>query len=620
MNHFCKVLVLNFLILNTVSAQTIFDVEIDVPENYAPKEVIMPPSPLNTQILFIGGIDSVATNATYGNEAGFATAKEWHDFIGFTSDESGESLGWVSVNHERIIKDERLGDGGGMTVFKITATENDSIKIIEQTLEDGRTGHFFNVDFVNTVGETGMNCGGINTSDGRVWTAEEWFRVCNTGCGSSGIAVLDSDGNIINGLADTMDFTIKDSGIEFADGTTLAKYQNFNWMVEIDPKQATAIRKQYNWGRQPFEGGVIMPDNKTVYFGPDATPAFFSKFVANEAGDFTKGNLYLYKADADEKWIAVNNDMDAMININNLAAEANATMYNRLEWVTYSEQTGKVYFAETGRDNPGSRWADEAESGATHAAHHIARAAAQNLETPSDSNYYDYYGRVLQFDPETDEFSVLIEGGPYINEADSVTPPDYPTKHLSNPDGLSTATIDGQDFLIIQEDLNGSSYGRVPAGITNRMCEVYLLNLAIANPTIDDLIRLMVVPAGAEVTGARFLPDGNTLLINSQHPKTDNPYPYNHSITMAVTGFKNVKLTSLEDFQIDQYANALQIFPNPTTRVVQFNKIADIALFDSTGKRVKVLRNTNEIDVSHLEKGVYYIQTSTLEIRKLLIQ
>lgn len=45
-------------------------------------------------------------------------------------------------------------------------------------------------------------------------------------------------------------------------------------MTEIDPRQAVAIRKQYNWGRQAFEGGVVMPDNQTVYLSVDATPAF----------------------------------------------------------------------------------------------------------------------------------------------------------------------------------------------------------------------------------------------------------------------------------------------------------------------------------------------------------
>lgn len=602
-----------------LSAQTIFDIEIEVPEGYAPTEVVMPVSLLRSQILFIGGVDSVATNATYGNKNGFAVAKEWHDFIGFTPDESGESLGWVSVNHERLQQDRRLGDGGGMTVFKIASTENDSIKVLEQTIEDGRTGHFFNVDFVNTVGETGMNCGGINTADGRVWTAEEWFRRCNTNCGNNAISYLDSFGNIMDGLTDTADFTIKNSGIDFAEETTLPKYQNFNWMVEIDVKNAKAIRKQYNWGRQPFEGGVILPDNKTVYFGADATPTFLTKFVADKAGDFTKGTLYIYNADREDKWTVVENTMEAMTNLDSLVVEAEATMYNRFEWLCYSNQTGKVYFSETGRDLPYSRWFDEAEKGLLPAQHHLKRAKEQGLESALNSTYNDFYGRILEFDPTTETFSVLLEGGPFINQLDSIAEQDYPNQHLSNPDGLTIATINQQDFLIIQEDLNGLSYGRVPAGISNRMCEVYLLDLSIEEPTIDDLIRLMIVSAGGEVTGARFLPDGNTLLINTQHPYASNPYPYNHSLTMAITGFDTFNITNLQEHHFTAN-DALQIYPNPATRLVQFNKRVDIALFNATGKRIKVVRNTNKLAVDELQAGVYYLQTEDREIRKLIIQ
>lgn len=276
------------LATTTVSAQIGFDPEIEF--DTVPTTVLVPPSPIQSQVVFIGGHDSVQTTATYGNPAGAQVAKQWHDFIGFTpeTDPSSPDLGWISINHERVDRDSLIGDGGGMTVFKIRRDgDTDSIIVVPQTLPDGRQGMFFNVDFVNTVGETGMNCGGIvSEADGRIWTAEEWWRYSNAHIYDGG-----------NGVLDTIDFTINGSGIPMADGVTIKKYQNFNWMVEIDPKEAKAIRKQYNWGRQPFEGGVVMPDNKTVYTGADATPGIFSKFVADTPGDFTAGKLYAYRED-----------------------------------------------------------------------------------------------------------------------------------------------------------------------------------------------------------------------------------------------------------------------------------------------------------------------------------
>jgi len=352
----------SFAVFSAAQAQIKFDPSIDT--TWDPQVAVLPASPLKSQVLFIGGHDKVQTPPTYGNAAGTALAKQWHDFIGFTPDNSSNDLGWVSVNHEMVVRNDSIGDGGGMTVFKIAREPNtDSLIIVTQTLNDGRTGEFFAVDFAHTTGETGMNCGGITAPDGRIWTAEEWFRSGNT-------SIADRD---------TSDFTIgtgtangqsAPAGFPGFNGQTIKKYQNYNYMVEIDPKEATAIRKQYNWGRQPFEGGAVMPDNKTVYLGADNTPGYFTKFVANTAGDFTSGKTYVYKHDANgSKWVEIDNtDLNKMLNFTMEATLGGATMFNRLEWVT--EINGKIYFTETGRSNPGRRWDDFSAAGARHSTRH----------------------------------------------------------------------------------------------------------------------------------------------------------------------------------------------------------------------------------------------------------
>ena len=189
--------------------------------------------------------------------------------------------------------------------------------------------------------------------------------------------------------------------------------------------------------------------------------------------------------------------------------------------------------------------------------------------------------------------------------------------------------IDGKKFLVIQEDLNGTSRGRVPAGVTNPLCEVYLLDLSIQNPTIDDLIRLTAVPAGAEVTGAIQTPDGKSLLINSQHPNTDNPFPWNHSLTFAIHGFDKVKYANLQnrsalvvdpEMPVSNPAGSFTLYPNPTTRTVFLNKVTDVAIYDNSGRRVLVKRNTTEVDVFHLNPGIYYVQNAEGETLKLQIQ
>lgn len=569
--------------------------------------VLVPESLIQKQVIFIGGVDEVQTTDTYGNPAGSFPAKQWHDFIGFTPDEGSSDLGWISVNHEMISSDDNIGDGGGMTVFKIRRNAaTDSIEIVSQTLSDGRTGEFFNIDFANTVGETGMNCGGIQSeADGRIWTAEEWFQSSN--------AAIYSDGS---GIRDTSDFTISGSGIAMADGETIKKVQNMNYMVEIDPREAVAVRKQYNWGRQPFEGGVVMPDNKTVYLGADNTPGILSKFVADAAGDFTEGTTYFYKEDAPGKWVEIDNsDLDVMLHFQDHAIEAGATMFNRLEWVAYDEIGGKVYITETGRDNPAGSWNDEAEDGGLFAAHHIARASAQGVTGPDDADYVDYYGRVLELDPSTNNISVYLEGGPDYDG--DVAEADYPATQLSNPDGLGFITIGDVSYMLICEDLNGSSNGRMPAGFSNRTCEMFMLDMRISDPTLEDLIRIAEVPMGAEITGVRGLPDGKTILFNSQHPSGSNPYPYNNSCTIAITGFDK-GFTEIPE--VDKTANELKLYPNPSSGIVYMNKLTDVAIYNANGELINVLTQVDKINTTNLPAGIYYIQTSERETKKLIVQ
>lgn len=596
-------------------AQVTFDNEIDFTvesTDLIPEEILLPESPLQTQVLFIGGHDMVQTLDTYGNPATEVPAKQWNDFIGFTPDNESDDLGWISINHEMIASDDNIGDGGGMTVFKVKRNDaTGELVVLDQTIGDGRTGKYFNVDFVNTVGETGMNCGGImSTVDGRIWTAEEWFRADNK-------SIFD-DGD---GVRDTLDFTIDAPEFPSFDGQTIKKYQNFNWMVEIDPREATAVRKQYNWGRQPFEGGVVMPDNKTVYTGADDTPAFLSKFVADNQGDFTVGTTYVYKHDASPRWVEIDNtDVNKMLNFADEAVAVGATMFNRLEWVAYNPADGNVYLTETGRDNPGSRWEGEAEDGAVIAPHHIDRATAQGT-TYLASDYSDYYGRVLKMDVSDaaigeESISVHIEGGPHFE--DGVIVRDYPNKHLSNPDGLNFLQVGDDSYMVICEDLNGTSKGRMPEGISNRLCEVFLLDMSIPNPSIDDLIRIAAVPLGAEVTGACVTPDGKTLLINSQHPSSLNDFPYNNSLTIAISGWDQLAGVGLAEQLVS--TNGFSVYPNPVSRELSLSVISDIAIYNAEGKRVKVARNTKTVDVSDLTSGIYFVKNAEGQTRKLVVR
>ncbi len=592
-------------------------------------KVVVPGSPVKMQALFVGGVDTVQTTKTKRAAAGTAIAKQWHDFIGFTpadptKNETG--LGWLSVNHEMVLSDDKIGDGGGMTAFKIGRKFDGTVEVLNQTLADGRTGKFFNIDFESTVGETGMNCGGIQTTDGRVWTAEEWFRSANND--GSGDDIFQAG----KGVRDTADFVIGVStpnGFPGFDGLSMKKYENFNYMVEVDPREAKAIRKQYNWGRQGFEGGAILPDNKTVILGEDgdANASLLTKFVADVAGDFTKGKTYLFKQNPGSyagTWVEVDNtNLDNMINIHREAQKVNATGFTRLEWVVYDKTTNKVYLAETGSDTPGKTNASKIANGYTTPYHAIERAMALGTgdSLVTSSKYTDYYGRVLVLDLNTNEIKSFLEGGPVMTNGTG-TYKQYPKNHLTNPDGLGVLYINDKSYLAILEDLNGTSFGRVQIGTTNRTCEMFLLDLS-KEATLDNLVKIATVPLGAEITGFTATPDGKNIFFNSQHPTSWNEYPFNNSLTVALSGYETLlNETSIGDNPAELVSNGdvFGVFPNPANNSIRLSEIMDVAIYDLQGNRVKVSRNSDNVDISDLAKGTYFIMNSDKKVVKVIVE
>jgi hypothetical protein len=602
-------------------AQLAFPVNIDTA--WSVKTIWMPKSPLKSQPIFVGGQDIVQTTATYTSPAGSTVAKQWHDYIGFIKDNSTSGdLGWAVVNHEMVSADPKIGDGGGMTMFKLRKnTNSDTLSVVNQTLPDGRSGKFFNVDFVNTVGETGMNCGGMTSAAGRMWTAEEWMQTSN--------AMINQAGT---GMKDTSNFVIgvtTPAGFPGLNGKSIKRFQNLNYMVEINPLTAKAVRKQYNWGRAGWEGGVAMADNKTVYLFEDGAPGILGKFVATNANDYTSGQMYVYKHDAPTFWIPIENNFDTLAILNKVAVRRGASMFNRLEWGAQSN--GKIYITETGRDV-------QAYNTGNNVNGKISPTLVQGYKTryfirnsvvfpgtdaaAADSvragKFNDYYGRVNEFDPATNLIRSYIEGGPFSAAASSQSVATYPSIHFSNPDGLDFMTIGTKTYMIIQEDLNGMTYNRMPGNVTKITCESYLLDMSIANPTFTNLVRFSACSPGAEITGATMA-GNNVMLLNVQHPDLANTFPYNNSLTYAITGFNNM-FTSNGELIKDVTSETFNVFPNPTSREINLNKEMDAAIYNVSGQRLKVVRDTKTINVSDLTPGIYFIQNTEGKTVKFIVE
>jgi secreted PhoX family phosphatase len=417
-------------------------------------------------------------------------AKGNHDLTVFIPDEKEpESKGLVYVSHETKYANKDLGDGGGATIF--------SIKKIEGYWQI--TSDFKHVDF-SGVGFTNRNCGGSLTPNNTVFTCEESWA-WNT-------AYLYQDGK---GHRDT----------SWVNGRPI--WQNMGYVVEVDPFSGKVIQKHYKMGKFVHEDALCSADGRTVYLTDDNSPGVFFKYKTKKPFDYSDGQLFAYKQSDDGmggEWLTLPMDTLSLIHCRDSAIARGASMFIRHEWV--EEVNGKLYICETGEDE--FSWAESIAKGGA-VPNYVKKGLAH-----SNTKFDDAFGRVLVFDPQTNKMSVYLEGG-FISDS---------LHCFSNPDCNTSVTLGGRDFLVLSEDINWYSRGRVSSDAErkrNFVNEIYFLPVQDKPVTRDDLLRFCVAPLGAETTGVVFLPDG-AMLMNIQHPSARNKSKLNKSSTIIVEGFK----------------------------------------------------------------------------------
>ena len=116
-------------------------------------------------------------------------------------------------------------------------------------------------------------------------------------------------------------------------------------------------------------------------------------------------------------------------------------------------------------------------------------------------------------------------------------------------------------------------------------------------------------------------PDGKTLFVNSQHPSSSNPFPYNNSLTYAITGW-DIAISAIESARENaiETSSKLIMYPMPVSRELKFSETIDAAIYDGNGQRMKVFRGMKSIDLSDLKPGMYFLKPANGEIHRLIIE
>ncbi|MDQ8726097.1 PhoX family phosphatase [Bradyrhizobium sp. LHD-71] len=295
----------------------------------------------------------------------------------------------------------------------------------------------------------------------------------------------------------------------------------FGWIVEIDPFDPSSTpKKRTALGRLKHEGaaGTINKDGRyIVYTGDDERFDYVYRFVTNARVDrdnpkanadiLDNGTLSVarYNADGTLTWLPIvfgegplspdngfHNQADVLIETRRAADLLGATKMDRPEDIETSPVTNKVYVALTNNNRRKAEQIDAANPRTDNRFGHIIEMV------PPDGDHA----------AQTYRWEILVRcGDPAIADV-GATFSSETTRNgwFGMPDNLA---IDHQGRLWVATDGNsGASTGRAD-GVWGVETE------GAARGTSRHFYR---APAGAELCGPCFTPDGETLFVSIQHP------------------------------------------------------------------------------------------------------
>ncbi|MEK8048352.1 PhoX family protein [Ideonella margarita] len=297
----------------------------------------------------------------------------------------------------------------------------------------------------------------------------------------------------------------------------------FGWVVEIDPQNPDAAPiKRTAMGRAAHEGAAVAltaEGHAVVYMGEDARFEYIYKFVSRDKMQpggaaanrelLDHGTLFVGRFDVDGTgaWLPLVHGQGPLTVANGFADQAEVlikarqasdllggTKMDRPEWTTIDPITKTVYCTLTNnsdRGKPGRPYMDAANPRANNTMGQIIR-----WQEKGDLNAatFTWDHLVLAGDP-----SLSREGAKGNIRGDV----------FGSPDGL---WVDPRGVLWIQTDVSTSTLGK------NDYVNLPNNQMLACDPTVGEIRRFLVGPAGCELTGITMTSDLRALFVNIQHP------------------------------------------------------------------------------------------------------
>lgn len=292
----------------------------------------------------------------------------------------------------------------------------------------------------------------------------------------------------------------------------------FGWVVEYDPYNPQSRPVKHTWlGRFKHESATVAlaPDGRVVvYSGDDERFEYIYRYVSNGRYDphnraansalFDDGMLYAarFHEDGSLEWLPLEFGRNGLTPENGFADQGEvlietrraadilgATPMDRPEGIAVHPDTAQVYVAMTNN----------------------TRREEPNAANPRANNVH---GHIVEFlPPEGDHaaprftWRIFLQGGNPENPEDNAFYLSQPSEHgwISCPDNLA---VDPSGHLWICTDGQGETI--------NHNDGLYACDTA--GIAAGQTRKFFSGPAGCEITGACFTPDGRSLFLSVQHP------------------------------------------------------------------------------------------------------
>jgi len=247
------------------------------------------------------------------------------------------------------------------------------------------------------------------------------------------------------------------------------------------------------------------------------------------------------------------------------------------------------------------------------------RASAFSGNTDADTDFEQIYalgGRSFSIF-NTDTKQIVFDSGDDFEMYTAFTPsiaPLFNADHEENgrkvrsrakgpePEGVTLATIAGKTFAFIGLERVG---GVMVYDVTNPNDVKFV-----------DYKNNRSVSAYAGDHG----PEGITYISAANSP-TNKPYII---VANEISGTLTIFEVNAESLSTPEYGSepkTFVLFPNPAVDgIVYFNRVADIEVFDYTGKLIHTAKEALTIDTSSLASGIYLVKTSEGITKKLVVK